>query len=183
MIEPTAAVALAIKLSDVVGLSDWLKNQFGDSPTAQVAKKIVDTAVKVSGAKNTADVVQILNADPAKAAQVAEALRADEAELVRLAFADMKDARAMQVAALNQTDVFSKRFVYLFIAAWSLFSMGYIVLVTMATLPPNNVRYADMILGFLFGTAMGSSFQYLLGTTVGNKLKDLTISTLTKNAV
>ena len=176
MVDPLTVIAIA----KVTGLTDFILSKFGDSPSANVAKKVVETAIKVSGAKNEADVIQILNADPVKAAQVAEAIRAQETELINLAYADLSNARAMQIAALNQSDIFSKRFVYYFIAMWTVFSMAYLVAVTFEVLPPSNIRYADLILGFLFGTALSSSFQYLLGTSVASKVKDQTISNLSK---
>jgi hypothetical protein len=174
--EPVTAIAIL----NSVGAFDWLKSKFGDSPTASVAKKIVDTAVKVSGAKNEADVVQILNADPAKAAQVAEAIRAEEMELTRLAYLDLNSARDLQKAALAQDDIFSKRYVYYFITFWSIVTMSYIVAITFCDIPENSVRYADTILGFLLGTAVSSMFQYLLGSTMVSRVKDQTINMLSK---
>jgi len=109
--EPVTAVAVL----NSIGAFDWFKSKFGDSPSGQVAKKVIDTAVKVSGARNEADVVSILTTDPAKAAEVVEAIRQEEQELLRLSHADLINARDLQKAALAQDDLFSKRFVYYFI--------------------------------------------------------------------
>lgn len=81
------------------------------------------------------------------------------------------DARAMQVAALNQNDIFSKRFVYFFIGFWSLVSAVYIGFVTFGYVPPENVRVVDTLLGFIQGTIVATMFNYLMGTSAGSVRK------------
>ncbi len=81
------------------------------------------------------------------------------------------DARAMQVAALNQSDVFSKRFVYFFIGFWSIVSAIYIGFVTFGYVPPENVRVVDTLLGFIQGTIVATMFNYLMGTSAGSARK------------
>lgn len=102
-------------------------------------------------------------------------------ELAR--YADIASARAMQVEALKQDDTFSKRFVYWFIAGWSIFAMAFMVAVVFTELPHGNEQYAHTILGFLLATIVGTMFAYLLGTSRQSTLKDTTISALaTKSA-
>jgi hypothetical protein len=173
-----AAIPIALEIARSVGLTDWLASKFGDS--APVAKKVIDIAVAVSGAQNPDDVVKILTADPVKAAQVAQAIKDQEMELTQLAYADIKDARDLQKAALAQDDLFSKRFVYYFITFWSVVTISYITAITFCDIPPASIRYADTILGFLLGTAVAGMFQYLLGSTMQNKTKDQTIQNLSK---
>ena len=103
---------------------------------------------------------------------------ANEAEAQVLA--DVANARAMQTAALAQDDKFSKRFLYYFITAWSLFSMAFLVGVTFWPIPENAVRFADTILGFLLGTAIASVFAFMVGSTKGSRQKDETIATMTR---
>ena len=81
------------------------------------------------------------------------------------------DARAMQVTALGQSDVFSKRFTYLFASFWSLFAAGYIALITFVSIPTANVRFADLILGFLLGTVISTIINYMFGSSVGSAAK------------
>jgi len=78
------------------------------------------------------------------------------------------DARAMQVAALGQSDTFSKRFVYFFATFWSLFATVYIACITFVTIPPGNVRFADLILGFLLGTVIATIINYIFGSSAGS---------------
>lgn len=93
---------------------------------------------------------------------------------------DTQDARHMQVAALQQDDLFSKRFIYVFAALWSLFAMAFMLTVTLREIPEKNAHAVDLILGFLLGTAIASIFNFFLGTTYRSQKKDDTISNLTK---
>ena len=86
------------------------------------------------------------------------------------------DARNMQVAALAQEDVFSKRFVYYFASFWSLVSAGYIGFITFGTIPAANVRFADTILGFILGTIIATLIGYFFGSTKNSQVKDATIA-------
>jgi hypothetical protein len=81
------------------------------------------------------------------------------------------DARAMQVAALNQTDTFAKRFVYYFTAGWSLFSAVYIAMITILPIPTANLRFVDTVLGFLLGTVIATAVNYFLGSSRGSAIK------------
>jgi hypothetical protein len=174
MIDPVTAVTLGKAISDATGLTDWIAGKFGDS--APVARKVIDIATSVTGAKNPQDVVDILTRDSVKAAELMKAVHDSEMELTRLAFEDLKSARDLQKAALAQDDVFSKRFVYYFITFWSVVTTSYIVAITFGEIPEVSVRYADTILGFLLGTAVAGMFQYLLGSSAGSVKKTQLLS-------
>lgn len=94
---------------------------------------------------------------------------------------DTQDARHMQVAALQQDDLFAKRFIYWFAIGWSLFAMVFMAVVTLCVIPEQNLRMVDTILGFLLGTAIAGIFNFFLGTTYRSQKKDDTISTLARN--
>jgi len=44
--------------------------------------------------------------------------------------------------------------------------------VTFSSIPQENVRFADTILGFMLGTVMASMFSFLLGSSFGSRVKD-----------
>jgi purine-cytosine permease-like protein len=97
------------------------------------------------------------------------AMSAQQIDLEKAYLADAGNARAMQIAALAQEDVFSKRFVYMFAACWSIFSMVYATLVTFYTpTSPEGKGIAQTVLGFLLGTAVASIFSYFFGSTKGS---------------
>lgn len=85
---------------------------------------------------------------------------------------DTQNARNMQVEALKQNDVFSKRFLYFFSIGWSLATAVYIAFITFAPIPPGNVRFADTILGFLLGTILATMFNFFYGTSKSSSNKD-----------
>jgi hypothetical protein len=84
---------------------------------------------------------------------------------------NVKSARDMQTAALAQSDVFSKRFIYYFAAFWSVCSVVYIGFITFATIPAPNVRFADTILGFLLGTVVATILNFFYGTSKSSQDK------------
>lgn len=95
-----------------------------------------------------------------------------ERELLQMAYGDTANARNMQVEALRQDDLFSKRFIYYFAIFWSIFAAGYIGFITFGTIPPDNQRFADTILGFLLGTVVATILQFFFGSSMGSKEKD-----------
>lgn len=100
------------------------------------------------------------------------AVQEHEKELLQLAYGDVANARNMQVEALRQDDLFSKRFIYIFATFWSIFAAGYIAFITFGTIPADNQRFADTILGFLLGTVVATILQFFFGSSMGSKEKD-----------
>jgi hypothetical protein len=95
-----------------------------------------------------------------------------ERELLAMAYGDTANARNMQVEALRQDDSFAKRFIYIFATFWSIFAAGYIGFITFGTIPADNQRFADTILGFLLGTVVATILQFFFGSSMGSKEKD-----------
>lgn len=57
-------------------------------------------------------------------------------------------------------------------AFWSVATTIYIGAVTFLTIPPDNVRIVDTIIGFLLGTIVSTIMTYWLGSSLGSKMKD-----------
>jgi hypothetical protein len=95
-----------------------------------------------------------------------------ERELLQMAYGDTANARNMQVEALRQDDLFAKRFIYVFATFWSIFAASYIGFITFGTIPEDNQRFADTILGFLLGTVVATILQFFFGSSMGSKEKD-----------
>lgn len=100
------------------------------------------------------------------------AVQTHERELLLMAYGDVANARNMQVEALRQDDLFSKRFIYIFATFWSLFAAGYIGFITFGHIPEDNQRFADTILGFLLGTVVATILQFFFGSSMGSKEKE-----------
>lgn len=94
---------------------------------------------------------------------------ANELETNKLKAQVTVNAQNMQMEALKQDDKFSKQFIYWFAIGWSIFSMAYIGFITFGTIPANNVRFADTILGFLLGTAISGILQFFFGSSLGSR--------------
>lgn len=143
----------------------------GSETAASVTTKVIDIAQTVTGTAGPQQAVAALE-DPKRAAEFRAALLAADVDLERAAYADRADARKLQGLALGQDDLFSKRFVYYFAAAWSLFTMFYITGITFW--PPQSESgkaIANTVLGFLLGTAVASIFAYFYGSTRGSDTK------------
>ena len=109
---------------------------------------------------------------PEQEPEFTQALKEYELTEREMLLKDTADARAMQVAALNQDDKFSKRFIYYFATFWSVFAAVYILWITFGNVPDDNQRFADTILGFLLGTIVAAVIQFFFGSSVGSKEKD-----------
>jgi hypothetical protein len=169
-------------LSIILGLAQFapqlIKWVTGNDKASEVAAIAVDVAQKVTGTKSAESAIKQLGLDPAAAAAFADKLQEREADLTKAYLADVGNARAMQVAALQQDDLFSKRFVYYFAIAWSLFAMLYFAFVTFGTVPESGTRMADTILGVLIGTVITGFFNFFFGSSARSAAKDVTIQKL-----
>jgi hypothetical protein len=152
----------------------------GSGKAADVAGHVIGIARTVTGADTGEAALEAIKADPNKLLEFRLAVAAQQVDLEKAYLADLADARAMQTAALEQDDLFSKRFIYYFAIGWSLFTMAYFFAITFVQLPPEGQRVADTILGVLIGTVLVGIFHFLYGSTQGSKVKDATIASLSR---
>jgi uncharacterized membrane protein YwzB len=105
-------------------------------------------------------------------AKLQEAAMKHEEFMGELDLKNMEGARNMQLKAMESDDPLVRRFVYYFVAFWSVLSAAYIGFITFGYIPESNIRFADTILGFVLGTMVASMFQFLLGSSLGSRKKD-----------
>ena len=146
------------------------------NPLTDIAVGAIGKVIESVG--NAAD--SLFTSDDERNKAEIEMLRID-ADLDKAYLADTDSARKMQVAALQQDDLFSKRFVYYFSIVWSLFAMAFMAAATLMDIPDKNASTVSTILGFLLGTAVASIFNFFLGTSKSSQTKDATIQTLAGN--
>lgn len=171
-------VSAAFGLAKMLGVDKAIGKLFDSEKGGEIAGKVLDVAQVVTGSRSIADIEKAVNEDKEVASKLRiEILQMVDKEQERL-FADRKSAREMQIAALGQDDVFSKRFLYYFAIAWSLFAMGYIVMITVAQINEANLRFADTILGFLLGTIVPTIIYFFFGSSKASQNKDVTIAHL-----
>lgn len=162
----TIAMGLATLAPNIIKLLT------GSDKAADVADKVVDVAKAITGTDSEESALHAMNtASPEQVLAFRQRIAELDAEAEKARLADMASARAMQVAALGQEDLFSKRFVYYFAGAWSAFAMCYFVAVTFCEIPVRGQRIADTILGVLIGTVLVGIFHYFFGSTNGSRHK------------
>jgi hypothetical protein len=83
--------------------------------------------------------------------------------------------RAMQIAALINGNGISRSFVYVLATFWSIVAASYIFMITMVTIPTDNVRFADTVLGFILATVVATILNFFFGSSAGSKAKQDTI--------
>lgn len=167
--DPVTAVSAATGIVKLLGLDQVVGRWLGGDKGAAMAGKVVEVAQLVTGASTPEAAMETIAADQAAAAALRqEILRLSDAESERETN-DRASARAMQIAALQQDDVQSKRFVYRFAWVWSMFAMLYILGVTFLTIPQGHERYADLVLGFLLGTVIATILTFFFGSSNSSK--------------
>lgn len=124
-------------------------------------------ANKFGVADTVAAVTQALTTD----AQAGQKLRELDFEYAKLNQANTANARSMQIVALQQNDVFSKRFIMYLATFWSICAAVYIGCITFAAIPVANVRFADTILGFLLGTIIATILNFFFGSSADSRKK------------
>jgi hypothetical protein len=125
-------------------------------------------ASKLGVADTVEAVTKAVVEDPEAALKLAQI----DLEKIKADYANTADARAMQVTALNQSDVFSKRFTMYLTTFWSVAATVYIGFITFSVIPDKNIRFADTILGFVLGTVLATMLNFWFGSSIGSKEKD-----------
>jgi CDP-diglyceride synthetase len=142
------------------GLATAVAGPLGGLAVSAIADKL--------GVKDSVDeVAKAIAGDPDAALKLAQI----DLETLKVQHANTADARAMQVAALNQSDVFSKRFTMYLTSFWSLCAAVYVGFITFSIIPEQNVRFADTILGFILGTVVATMLNFWFGSSIGSKEK------------
>lgn len=135
----------------------------------QVAQAVVDKGLDYVEDKLGVSLKPAMT--PMEIAAVREAATKHEEFMVEQANKNTADARAMQVAALNQSDIFSKRFTMYLTVFWSVAAVAYVGFITFGVIPDKNVRFADTILGFILGTVVATMLNFWFGSSIGSKEK------------
>ncbi len=162
-------ITIALALGQFVpAITKWIT---GSDKAAEVAEQVVGIAETVTG-KSGGDALSSIKADPSLLLQFKERVMERQTELDKMAYGDTASARHMQEVALQQDDLFSKRFVYYLASGWSVFTCIYILIVSVMKIPDNSVRFVDTVLGFLLGTVVATIIQFFLGSSIGSKSKD-----------
>jgi hypothetical protein len=148
-------------LGDIApALATVVAGPLGGAAVSAIAKKF--------GVEDTVEAVaRAIASDPEAALKLAQI----DLEKLRLEQQNLIDARDMQKIALQQDDVFAKRFTMYLTTFWSVSAVVYIAFITFADIPLSNVRFADTILGFILGTVIATVLNFWFGSSIGSKDK------------
>jgi len=135
----------------------------------KVAQAVVDKGLDYVQEKTGIELKPDMSAEEVKALR--ESAMKHQEFMVEQANKNTADARAMQIAALSQSDIFSKRYVMYLASFWSFTAVVYIFLITFTYIPETNIRFADTILGFLLGTVVATILNFFLGSSASSKEK------------
>lgn len=142
------------------GLATVVAGPLGGAAVKMIADKL--------GVENeVAAVAQAIAGDPDAARKLAEIDLAQfkaEAE-------DRHSARQMQIAALQQEDKVAKNFIYWYAWYWGIGSTLYFFCVTFLEMPQGGRDFANIILGFLLGTAVATIISFFYGSSKSSKDK------------
>lgn len=141
-------------------LATIVAGPLGGAAVSAIASKL--------GVEDTVEAVtKAISADPEAALKLAQI----DLDKLKAEYANTADARAMQVAALNQSDIFSKRFTMYLTVFWSVSAVAYVGFITFGVIPDKNIRFADTILGFILGTVVATMLNFWFGSSIGSKEK------------
>lgn len=120
----------------------------------------------IEGLKKLSGLVK--NSNELTPEQKQEALKLIELELL-----DRQNARNMQIAALSQSDTFSKRFLYYLSSFIIVAATTFGVLLFFVEVPVDNRRLVEMFADiYLFAGAL-AVINFFFGSSLGSKEKDL----------
>ena len=155
-------------MNDLLNLLKSLAPALATAVAGPAGGLVVSAIANKFGVKDTVDeVAKAIAGDPEAALKLAQI----DLEKLKIAQENTADARDMQKIALQQDDVFSKRFTMYLTMFWSSTAAIYIAFITFTTIPAQNVRFADTILGFILGTVIATMLNFWFGSSDGSKKK------------
>ena len=135
----------------------------------KVAQAVVDKGLDYVQEKTGVTLKPDMSAEELRGLR--EAAQKHEEFMVEQANKNTDSARQMQIAALQQDDKFSKRFVMYLAIFWSVASCTYIGFVTFSQIPEANLRFVDTLLGVCIGTVITTILNFFYGSSAGSKAK------------
>lgn len=158
-------VSTALQIAKAVGVDKLISKLFGSSKAGEVAEKVISAAQAVTGHRNIPDIEAAIAADPSLALQITMQVNQISADYDNAVLADIADARDMQIAALQQQDIFVRRFLYYFAIGIMIVATGFIFGVTFVEIPEDNLRVVDTIMGWMTGTMMSTVLYFFYGAS------------------
>jgi len=174
--DPVTIIAVAKGLAT---FAPTLMKWFGaKEPTVELATKVVDIGMQITGAKTPEEALQMINANTEKQMEFQRSVMENETSLQKMYLTDIQDARARDVE-LAKAGQYNVRANVLVAIAFILVIACMIATVFLAELP----EYAKVSLSLILGRSLGWVDQVMnfdFGTNRASAKKDDTINNLTK---
>lgn len=133
-----------------------------------VGSDILQAAGDITGIEGLKNLGELIDKNP----ELSTEEKAQALELINLEIADRQNARAMQMAALDQTDLFSKRYLYYLSSFIIVTATLFGVLLFFVEVPEENKRLVEMFSDiYLFAGAV-AVINFYFGSSLGSKQKD-----------
>ena len=140
--------------------------QLAGAGLQKVADSVLDKGLEhvedKLGIKLTPDENGLL--DDSKLAEIQMAAMKHAEFMAEIDLKNTQGARDMQQKAMESDDPVVRRFVYQFAWLWSSFAIGYIILITTYSIPEKNLRFVDVVLGFIMGTVVSTLLNFFFGS-------------------
>jgi len=118
-----------------------------------------------------------------KDATISEADKIEAYKIIELEYADLANARDMQVqiATSEHSTKLGKNFIYYLATGTFIFSSSMVVMLFFVDIPENNRDVINFILGIIVGTGLVGIFQYFFGSSKGSSDKGDELRNLLNN--
>ena len=137
----------------------------------QGVKKVAPDLLNIAGSITGVDSLNRLGDAIRGTDTLTETEKVTALELLSYDVENTRDARDMQKIALQQDDLFSKRFIYYYAIIISLSAIALIFMMFFIEIPEDNKRIVDMTIGILIGTGLVSVINFFFGSSSGSKEK------------
>ena len=144
-------------------IGNWLRS----IDKGEILQKAIGVVGSVASGNYLGAIQTLIKQDP----DISPEQEAEANRLIELDYADRDSARKMQIAALGQDDLFSKRFVYYLTIGVFSFSVIIVLLLFWVEIPEPNRDVVNFILGVVVGTGLTGIFNYFFGSSQGSKDK------------
>jgi hypothetical protein len=143
-------------------------------------KDVAPDILNIAGAVTGIDALKVLGDKIKGSDSISEQDKIIALEMLKIDLADLADARDLQKIALQQTDLFSKRFIYYLTIGVFGFSVTIVFLLFFVEIPEKNRDVINFILGVVVGTGLTGIFQYFFGSSQGSRDKADQLKTFMK---
>jgi len=143
-------------------------------------KGVAPEILNIAGAVTGIDALKVLGDKIKGSDSISDQDKIIALEMLKIDLADLADARDLQKVALQQDDVFAKRFIYYLTIGVFSFSAIIVFLLFFIEVPDKNRDVINFILGVVVGTGLTGIFQYFFGSSQGSRDKADQLKTFMK---